>query len=67
MQKIVEVEKFEFENELEKSRPSTYGMSILGRKIKVLNISIEASKKRSSLLIMLYFLVLPDLASTMAD
>lgn len=66
MQRIVEVEKFEFENELEKSlRPSAWDDYIGQEKIKkVLNISIEASKKRSEPLDHALFFGPPGLGKT---
>jgi Holliday junction DNA helicase RuvB len=66
MQRIVEVEKFEFENEIEKSlRPSAWDEYIGQEKIKkVLNISIEASKKRSEPLDHILFFGPPGLGKT---
>ncbi len=66
MERIVEVEKFEFENELEKSlRPSAWDEYIGQEKIKkVLNISIEASKKRSEPLDHALFFGPPGLGKT---
>ncbi len=66
MERIVEVEKFEFENELEKSlRPSAWDDYIGQEKIKkVLNISIEASKKRSEPLDHALFFGPPGLGKT---
>ena len=66
MERIVEVEKFEFENELEKSlRPSAWDEYIGQEKIKkVLNISIEASRKRSEPLDHILFFGPPGLGKT---
>lgn len=66
MERIVEVEKFEFENELEKSlRPSAWDDYIGQEKIKkVLNISIEASRKRSEPLDHILFFGPPGLGKT---
>lgn len=63
MERIVEVEKFEFENEVEKSlRPSVWDDYIGQEKIKkALNISIEAARKRSEALDHVLFLAPPDL------
>jgi Holliday junction DNA helicase RuvB len=66
VQRIVEVEKFEFENEIEKSlRPSAWDEYIGQEKIKkVLNISIEAAKKRSEPLDHILFFGPPGLGKT---
>lgn len=66
MERIVEVEKFEFENEVEKSlRPSVWDDYIGQEKIKkALNISIEAAKKRSEALDHVLFFGPPGLGKT---
>jgi len=66
VERIVEVEKFEFENELERSlRPSAWDDYIGQEKIKkVLNISIEASRKRSEPLDHILFFGPPGLGKT---
>ncbi len=66
MERIVEVEKFEFENEVEKSlRPSVWDDYIGQEKIKkALNISIEAARKRSEALDHVLFFGPPGLGKT---
>jgi len=66
VERIVEVEKFEFENEVEKSlRPSVWDDYIGQEKIKkALNISIEAARKRSEALDHVLFFGPPGLGKT---